>query len=72
MNFETVPIIAEATPLTANGCSGDVLTLLKRRYRTVGRYDKEQTSPLALLETWWLAPAPAQQASRNSTFAPIV
>ena len=38
-----------------------VLALLERCYRTIDRYDKEQTSPLALLEARWLAPAPAQQ-----------
>ena len=26
---------------------------------TIDRYDQEQTSPLASLEAWWLAPAPA-------------
>ena len=70
MNFEPVPIIAEATPLTAGSCSGsnqvcngDVLALLECCYWTIDRYDKEQTSPLTSLEAWWLAPAPAQQAS---------
>ena len=66
MNFEPISIIAQATPLTASGCSGsnlvcndDVFTLLKRRYRTTDRYDKEQTSPLASLEAQWLAPGRA-------------
>ena len=72
MNFEPVPIIAEATPLTANSCSGssqvcngDVLALLKHCYRTIDRYmyDKEQTLPLILLEAQWLAPVPTKQAS---------
>ena len=64
MNFEPVPITAEATPLTASSCSGsdkvcngDILTLLECRYRTIDRYDKEQTLPLVLLEARWLAPA---------------
>ena len=30
-------------------------------YRTIDRYDKEQTSPLTSLEARWLVPAPAQQ-----------
>ena len=57
MNFESVPIIARATPLTASSCSGsnlvcngNILALLERRYQTIDRYDKEQTSPLASLE----------------------
>ena len=48
MNFEPVPIIAEATPLTESSCSGsnlvcngDVLALLECRYWTIDRYDKE-------------------------------
>ena len=45
-------------------CYGNVLALLERFYRTYGRY--EQTSPLASLEVWWLAPAPAWQAFRNA------
>ena len=32
--------------------------------RTIDRYDKEQTLPLASLKAWWLAPA--QQASQNA------
>ena len=70
MTFELVPIIAAATPLTASSCSGfnlvcigDVLTLLKLHYRTIDRYDKEQTLPLASLEAQWLVPAPAKQTS---------
>ena len=68
MNFELVPIIAQATPLTVSSCSGsnymyvrngDILTLLECCYWTTDRYDKEQTSPLASLEARWLVPAPA-------------
>ena len=47
-------------------CNGDVLALLERCYQTTDRYDKEQILPLASLEAQWLAPVPAQQASRNA------
>ena len=68
MNFEPVPIIAQATLLTASSnccsgsnfvCNGDVFTLLECHYQTTDRYDKGQTSPLASLEARWLAPASA-------------
>ena len=56
MNFEPVPIIAGATPLTASSCSGsnlvcngNVLALLEHHYWIIHRYDKEQISPLASL-----------------------
>ena len=64
MNFEPVPIIAEATP----HCKQLLwlqLSALKRHYRTINRYDKEQTLPLTSLEARWLAPVPAQLASQN-------
>ena len=60
-----IEAVAEATPLIASNCSGsfngDVLTLFERCYWTTDRYryDKEQISPLALLEARWLARAPA-------------
>ena len=41
--------------LLSGSFNGDVLALLERCYRTTDRYDKEQTSPLALLEARWLA-----------------
>ena len=44
-------------------CNGDVLALLERCYRTTDRYDKEQTSPLALLEAWWLSASLSKRAA---------
>ena len=43
--------------------NGNVLALLECRYWTIDRNEKEQISPLALLEAQWLVLAPAQQAS---------
>ena len=70
MNFEPVPIIAEATPLTASSYLAPTMhmcamvTFLPLRLLTC-RHDREQTSLLDSLEARWLAPAPAQQASRK-------
>ena len=57
--FHTLEAVAEAAPLIATKCNGDVLALLERCYWTTDRYDKEKILPLASLEAWWLAPAPA-------------
>ena len=43
--------------------NSNVLALLECRYWTIDRNEKEQISPLALLEAQWLVLAPAQQAS---------
>ena len=70
--------VAEATPLIASSsnqvCNGDALALLKPCYRTTGRYDKEQTLPLVLLEARWLAPfehAASSCQSFDNTFLAV-